>query len=90
MDGSTPVLPRIPLIPGITSTVENLEGFSGFLREVGARKVALLQYNPLWKEKSVKVGLVDPCAGQERMNTWMEPEEIQRCQGFFDGFEIVC
>lgn len=89
LDGGTDILPRIPLIPGITTTSENLEGLAGFLREEGAGRVSLLQYNPLWIEKSAKVGQENPFEGQERMKTWMKQEELQRCRDIFSGFEIV-
>ena len=49
-------LPRVPLIPGVTATAANLEGLAGFLTSIGASRVALLEYNPLWLEKSAKLG----------------------------------
>jgi pyruvate formate lyase activating enzyme len=89
LNGGTELLPRIPLIPGITATSENLKGLAGFLRETGARSVALLQYNPLWIEKSSKVGQENPLASQERMNTWMKQEDLKRCRDIFSGFTIT-
>ena len=89
LEGGVEVLPRVPLIPGITATEENLKGIAAFLGECGARKVAILQYNPLWLEKSAKVGQENPLEGRERMTTWMTPAEVRRYRDMFDGFEIA-
>lgn len=89
LDGGTEVLPRIPLIPGMTATEDNLSGLAAFLRECGARSVAVLQYNPLWIEKSAKVGQENPFEGRDSMTTWMTPAEVRRCRDVFDGFEMV-
>lgn len=89
LDGDTEVLPRIPLIPGITATTENLQGLAAFLREEGASRVALLDYNPLWIEKSAKVGQKNPITSQKCMNTWMGREELGRCRDIFSGFTIA-
>lgn len=58
-DGKT-LLPRTPLVPGITDGEENLRAIADFLRNLGVERAALLAYNPLWHEKSGKLGLDDP------------------------------
>lgn len=87
--GGPPVLFRIPLVPGITATDANLAALAALLGENGIRRVALLPYNPLWLEKSAKIG------GSARAGTapdeprWMSALEIGRCQRHFSGFELV-
>ena len=56
------LLARVPLVPGVTATGENLEAIAGFLKSCGASRVALLEYNPLWLEKSTKLGRPSPRA----------------------------
>jgi len=87
-EGGTPVLPRIPLVPGITDTDRNLSGLSVLLAEAGAVEVALMPYNPLWLEKSVKLGGADPFAGRESMTRWMDRSEIERCRSHFPDLTI--
>jgi pyruvate formate lyase activating enzyme len=89
LDGGTPVLARIPLIPGITASDGNLAALADFLTENGVKEVALLQYNPLWIEKSRKLGRDNPLAGQETMTTFMKPSEIARCHTIFESFDII-
>lgn len=84
----TEVLPRVPLIPGITDTDDNLSSIASFLRENGAHAVALLQYNPLWLDKSRKIGEAGP-APDHSWTTWMEQGEIERCHSVFHDFEIL-
>jgi pyruvate formate lyase activating enzyme len=88
-EGGKPLLPRIPLIPGITATDENLEQLAAFLRGNGVARIALLQYNPLWVEKTAKVGAANPLSGVRGMSTWMSSAEIRRCREIFKGFELV-
>jgi pyruvate formate lyase activating enzyme len=83
--GETNVLPRIALIPERTATDENLAAAGAFLRAIGAPRVALLEYNPLWHEKARKLG------GEPRYAraTWMSAEEKARARGWFGGIEVV-
>ncbi len=89
LDGGVPVLPRIPLVPGITARPRNLEALARFLAEHGARRVALMDYNPLWVEKGAKVGTDNPHARDESMRTFMNREEAARCRAAFSSFELV-
>lgn len=83
--GGVPVLARVPLVPDITATDANLAAIAGFLRDAGAEEVSLLQYNPLWIEKSSKIG----ARAEVDRTTWMTAEEVARCRAHFDGFRIV-
>ena len=51
-----PVVPRIPLIPGITATEDNLAAIAAYLRRHGIEHCALLPYNPLWQDKTQRLG----------------------------------
>lgn len=81
-DGRT-LLPRIPLIPDITDTTENITGIAGFLGCLGVKKAALLAYNPLWHEKSAKIGADDPWRDNPRMSSWPERERLERAREIF-------
>jgi len=87
-EGGSPLLPRIPLIPGITATDENLTALAAFLKKHGAEEVAILPYNPLWFEKSRKIGKPNPLEGHADTTAWMQPPEVERCRSFFAGFKI--
>lgn len=88
LTGGMRIMPRIPLIPGITATDANLRDLAGFLKESGVDEVALLEYNPLWIEKSRKVGRANLLARKESMTTWMKAAEVRRCRAIFEGFKV--
>jgi pyruvate formate lyase activating enzyme len=77
------LLPRTPLVPGITDTEENLAAIAGYLRGLGVKKTALLPYNPMWHEKSGKIGAADHLAGKAEASTWMSRERIEACRAIF-------
>jgi pyruvate formate lyase activating enzyme len=87
-DGGIPVLPRVPLIPGRTATEENLSAIAVFLREQSARRVALLQNNPLWFEKNEMLGR-GADAGTEDMRAWIGRDRMDLIRSIFRDFEIV-
>jgi pyruvate formate lyase activating enzyme len=89
LEGGPEVLPRVPLIPGMTDTGGNLAEVARFLRHNSAARVALLEYNPLWTEKSAKIGKSAPAGEAGQWTSWMERSEVARCRSAFDGFEIV-
>ncbi len=89
LNGGPQVLPRVPLIPGMTDTDENLADLARFLRDNSAARLALLQYNPLWTEKSAKIGKSAPAGEGRTWTSWMDRAELERCRSAFDGFEIV-
>jgi pyruvate formate lyase activating enzyme len=83
------LLPRIPLVPGITDTEENLCEIAGFLRRSGARKFALLEYNPLWLEKGRKLGRPSGLEQDPEMAGWMPRGRVDECRTCFEGLEVV-
>jgi pyruvate formate lyase activating enzyme len=78
-DGRT-LLPRIPLIPDITDTDENITDIARFLRHIGVERAALMAYNPLWHEKSDKIGADDPWRDNKMMSSWPTRERLARCK----------
>lgn len=87
--GEFELLARIPLIPGMTATDENLRETARFLKESGADAVALLSYNPLWLQKSRKIGRPDRLEADARMIGFMKPGRLRACREFFEGIRLV-
>ncbi len=85
----TELLPRTPLVPGITDTDSNLAGIADFLARLGVKKAALMQYNPLWHDKAVKIGAPDRFADDPAMSAWMDRENLRRCREIFAVRGIV-
>jgi pyruvate formate lyase activating enzyme len=82
------LLPRVPLIPDITDSAENIAGIARFLKERNVKKTALLSYNPLWHEKSVKIGAEDPLKADSLMGSWPARERLMRAKDIFAGVGI--
>ncbi|VFQ46764.1 radical sam [Desulfoluna butyratoxydans] len=85
--GGLELLPRIPLVPGITATLANITAVADHLSALGARKVQLLPYNPLWHGKTVNIGgRVDGVPGG-----FMAPEEVAQWETCFEkrGIETL-
>lgn len=83
--GTPDVLVRIPLVPAITATDANLRAAAAFLRGCGARRVALLPYNPLWLQKAAGLG-------QRPFYThhaWLRGEDKARARAAFGGFHVM-
>lgn len=81
--GHAAVLFRIPLVPGITATEHNLVALAALLRANGVQRLALLPYNPLWGEKSAKIGQAPPQAAH-----WQSGAELERCRAHFADFQL--
>lgn len=88
-NGNVALLPRIPLIPDITDTTENLSSLARFLRDSGAKRVQLMSYNPLWTDKTDKLGLKqeESLIGKK----WQTEDFISSCKSIFieSGIDIV-
>jgi pyruvate formate lyase activating enzyme len=74
-EAQIPVNVRIPLIPGITATKKNLSEIAGFLKKQGIKTVYLMPYNPLWVEKSEKLGLTPKYDHRQ----FMSDEQLAAC-----------
>ncbi len=84
------VLPRTPLVPGITDSNENLQGIAEFLRRHGVEKASLQPYNPLWRDKTKKIGLSSEFASDGVAADWLPREHVSRCKSIFvrAGIEV--
>ena len=92
--GGPSLLPRVPLIPGITATEQNLTLLASLLREIGASRLALLPYNPLWTSKHSALGRAGPLEderleGIQGLDRWMTEPELAWCRAHFQGFDLV-
>ena len=84
------VRPRIPLVPGLTATDENLRALAGLLRELDVDRVTLLPYNPLWRDKLVKLGLPAPAGADDpALGRFMDAAELDRCRSWFAGLALA-
>ncbi|HUN54610.1 MAG TPA: glycyl-radical enzyme activating protein [Smithella sp.] len=77
------LLPRTPLIPDITDTEANISGVAAYLQSLHITRAALLAYNPLWHEKSYKIGVEDPYKKSKAMTSFSENAVMERCEDIF-------
>jgi pyruvate formate lyase activating enzyme len=84
------LLPRTPLIPGITDTKTNIFGIADFLKNLGIHKAALLEYNPLWHEKSENIGDVNKYKDNKKLNHFEDGSILKKCKRIFQyaGIEV--
>ncbi len=75
------LLPRIPLVPSITAEADTLEKIRDLLIEHEIAKVKLVPYNPIWPDKSKKLGKVVKVP--EQLTSWMSAAETARCEAVF-------
>jgi pyruvate formate lyase activating enzyme len=87
-DDGKKLLPRTPLIPGMTDTGDNMRQIAGFLSRLGVKQAALLTYNPLWHEKTDKIGSDNPCRDDPAMTKFMPSEAVEQCRKIFNGYDI--
>jgi pyruvate formate lyase activating enzyme len=87
-DGKFKILPRTPLIPDITATEENLKGIASFLREQGIRNTHLLSYNPLWFDKSKKIGVACSMGKDADKTTWIPQTKIMEYKSIYQEYGI--
>jgi pyruvate formate lyase activating enzyme len=79
------LIPRIPLVPDVTMTTINLKQIRDFLKKNNVKLIDLLQYNPLWIEKSKSIGV----APKYTRTTWMQKEELSEVREIFAKFNFV-
>jgi len=82
-------LPRTPLIPDMTDTENNIRDIASFLKSLNIIEAALLAYNPLWHEKSDKVGVNDPYKHSKVMTSFRETSVMERCKTIFGNAGIT-
>lgn len=77
------LIPRTPLIPDITDTGSNIRQIAAFLKNLNITEAALLAYNPLWHEKSDKVGIEDPYKNNKMMTSFTDNSVTEKCKTIF-------
>ncbi|MDY6904666.1 MAG: glycyl-radical enzyme activating protein [Thermodesulfobacteriota bacterium] len=87
-DGKS-MLPRTPLIPGITDTDTNIQQIADYLDSLGIKKAALLAYNPLWHEKTDKIGARDPYKNDSTLTTFADQSAMDRCRRIYNNAGIT-
>jgi len=83
------ILARTPLIPDITDTESNIREIAAFLNKLNIADAALLAYNPLWHEKSDKVGVEDPYKNSKVMTTFTDNSVTEKCKDIFRNAGIT-
>lgn len=89
--GELDLLPRVPLVPGITATTHNLSAIAALLRANKIPRVSLLEYNPLWTDKSAKIGKENPVSDNSGLTDWMPRDAVLPMEKIFKdhGIEII-
>ncbi len=81
--GGFTLLPRTPLVPDITDREKNLRAIADFYRRHEITRAAVLPYNPLWKEKSERIGESEAAVIGRGGLKWMKNETVIRCREIF-------
>ena len=74
------LFPRIPLVPDMTDTEANMKAIAMFLKSVDVTEASLLAYNPLWHEKSDKIGVDDPYKKSKAMTSFRDKPVLEKCK----------
>jgi pyruvate formate lyase activating enzyme len=64
----------------MTDTESNIKAIATFLRSVDVTEASLLAYNPLWHEKSDKIGVDDPYKKSKFMTSFGDKAILERCR----------
>lgn len=83
------LLARTPLVPGITDNEKNLTQIASFLKNLNIAEAALLAYNPLWHEKSDKIGTDNPCKNNKMMASFSEKSALEKARNIFAAAGIA-
>lgn len=91
LHGGIPVLPRTPLVPGITDGAENLKAIADFLIANNVSRASLLDYNPLWHEKNIKIGVNNRYSKKQEMQDFMQKDAVIAARNIFEkaGIELI-
>lgn len=77
------LLPRIPLIPEITDTRENITEIIEFLSYHKVNRAALLPNNPLWLDKSFRLGRPVDEKMRNLLTRWQDSEHLDAVRHMF-------
>jgi len=84
------IISRTPLIPNITDTKKNIEEIANFLKKLYIEEAVLLAYNPLWHDKTNKIGVDNPYNNSKVMSTFSEQDVLKNCKNIFLENGIRC
>ncbi len=89
--GGVEILARTPLVPGMTSDPQNLAGIARFLRRHNVTRAQLMEYNPIWHDKSERLGNPVRLGEGDPLRQWMPKGEVEECRKIFraHGLELV-
>ncbi len=78
--------PRLPVIPGVTDTLANLEGWAGFLSELGVNALTLVPYHALGSSKRLWLPRAPAAPALEPLSD----RALERCHEVFAARSIRC
>jgi len=87
--GGVPILPRTPLVPGITDGAANLAAIADFLKGNNVTNASLLDYNPLWHEKNLKIGVTNRYSKKKEMQDFMDKDAVKTARNIFEKAGII-
>lgn len=64
----------------MTDTEANMKAIAMFLKSVDVTEASLLAYNPLWHEKSDKIGVDDPYKKSKAMTSFGDKPVLEKCK----------
>ncbi|MCB2227884.1 MAG: glycyl-radical enzyme activating protein [Desulfarculaceae bacterium] len=82
--GAFSIKPRTPLIPGVTDTDEMMAALAEFYLEHGVTLAALEKNNPIWFDKSEKVGVNPDFAADDPARSFYDNERYARIKRYFE------
>lgn len=79
------IWPRLPIVPEITDGHKNINGWAGFLRELGLTFLTIVPYHPMGANKRRWLGL--PPTRELRIHTEEELQSIKQLF-FYEGIKV--
>ena len=87
--GGFSIKPRTPLIPGITDTDEMMASLAEFYLAHGVKLAALEKNNPIWFDKSEKVGVEPDFAADDPARSFYDNQRYGGIKQFFEDQGIT-
>lgn len=87
--GGFEIKPRTPLIPGITDTDDMMAALAEFYLDNGVKLAALEKNNPIWFDKSEKVGVEPDFPADSPARSFYDNEKYGRIKKFFEDQGIT-
>ncbi|MCF8033190.1 MAG: glycyl-radical enzyme activating protein [Desulfarculaceae bacterium] len=87
--GGFSIKPRTPLIPGLTDTDQLMADLAGFYLAHGVKLAALEKNNPIWFDKSEKVGVEPDFAPDDPARGFYDNERYALIKKYFEDQGIT-